>query len=304
MNRKTKWFLWKLASMFSVIRGYNIPIIILAQYLAAIFIFSENQTPKQVLLDVHLFLLVLSSSLTIASGYIINNFYDAPKDWINRPKKSMLDRLVSQKTKLYVYFTINFLVVLMAFGISWRAVLFFSAYIFSIWFYSHKVKKYPIIGNVLATLLAITPFFAILLYYKNFYGVVFAHAFYLFLLLWIKEIIKDLENLPGDLTQNYRTIPVVYGENKAKQVVHLLSALTIIPLYLLINVEDVGYMDLYFYLSSIILLFLNYKIFQANEKTHYLWLHNGLKMVIVGGVFSIMLIKPEVFQHWIQLFTK
>ncbi|MFN3909301.1 MAG: geranylgeranylglycerol-phosphate geranylgeranyltransferase [Flavobacterium sp.] len=298
MNRKTKWFLWKLASMFSVIRGYNIPVIILAQYLAAIFIFSEEHAPKKILLDFHLFLLVVASTLTIASGYIINNFYDAPKDWINRPKKSMLDRLVSQKTKLYVYFTINVLVVMIAMAISWRAVLFFSAYIFFIWFYSHKVKKYPIVGNILATLLAITPFFAILLYYKNFYGVVFAHAFYLFLLLWIKEIIKDLENLPGDLTQNYRTIPVVYGENKAKQVVYLLTTITLIPLYLLIEVEDVGYMDLYFYLSSMALMLLTYRLYFAKDKAHYLWLHNWLKVVIVGGVFSIILIKPEVFSIW------
>ena len=141
LNRKNKLILMKIVSLFSVVRGYNIPIIILAQYLAAIFILSPNQRALDVLLDFNLFLIVLASSVTIASGYIINSFYDSQKDLINKPNKTMLDRLVSQKTKLYVYFGLNFFVFFISMFISWRAVLFFSVYIFLIWFYSHKVKK-------------------------------------------------------------------------------------------------------------------------------------------------------------------
>jgi 4-hydroxybenzoate polyprenyltransferase len=140
--------------MFSVVRGYNIPIVVIAQYLSAIFILSPEKRALSILLDFQLFIIVLASALTIASGYIINNFYDSRKDLINRPNKSQLDRLVSQKTKLYTYFGINFLVFFIAFFVSLRAVLFFSVYIFLIWFYSHKLKKYPIIGNLTATLLA------------------------------------------------------------------------------------------------------------------------------------------------------
>ena len=86
--------------------------------------------------------------MTIASGYIINNFYDSEKDLINRPQKSKLDRLVSQNTKLSFYFVLNFLAVVMASYVSFRAVIFFSVYIFAIWFYSHKLKKMPFIGNL------------------------------------------------------------------------------------------------------------------------------------------------------------
>src|SRR4051812_18279134 len=127
LNRKNKLLIRKIASMFSVVRGYNIPVIVIAQYLSAIFILSpRNVGAMQVLLDVNVFILVLASSLSIASGYIINNFYDSEKDLINRPRKSMLDRLVSQRTKLYVYFSLNFFVALIAFFISWRVLLFFS----------------------------------------------------------------------------------------------------------------------------------------------------------------------------------
>ena len=148
LNRKNKLLVMKIVSLFSVVRGYNIPIIIIAQYLSAIFILAPEKRALAILLDFNLFLIVFASAITIASGYIINNFYDSRKDLINRPNKSMLDRLVSQKTKLSVYFTLNFIVALMALFVSWRAFLFFSVYIFLIWFYSHKIKKYPIIGNL------------------------------------------------------------------------------------------------------------------------------------------------------------
>jgi 4-hydroxybenzoate polyprenyltransferase len=283
--------------MFSVVRGYNIPIIALAQYLSAIFIMAPEKRALSVILDFNLFIIVLASSLTIASGYIINNFYDSKKDLINRPNKSQIDRLVSQRTKLQIYFTINFIVVLIALLVSFRAVLFFSVYIFLIWFYSHKLKKYPIIGNLTAAFLAVLPFFAVLLYYKNLYPQIFAHASFLSLLILIREMIKDLENLKGDIANDYKTIPVKFGEEYTKKIITGLTILTIFPVYLLVEIYDVGYMDIYFYVSLIILIFFLLLLWKAENKTQYLQLHIILKFLIVSGVFSIVLIDPQVLIH-------
>ena len=299
----------KIVSLFSVVRGYNIPIIILAQYLSAIFILAPEKRALDILLDFYLFLIVFASAVTIASGYIINNFYDSRKDLINRPNKSMLDRLVSQKTKLTVYFSLNFLAVLMAGIVSWRAFLFFSAYIFLIWFYSHKIKKYPIVGNLTAAFMAVIPFFAILLYFYNsisfeeienhrsHFVVISAHAMFLFLLLLIREMIKDLENLKGDLANDYHTIPITYNETVSKQIITVLTFLTIIPVYILVNIYDVGYMDIYFYVCFIVLLFFLLYLWKSNSKEQFLLLHNVLKFLIVSGVFCIVLINPSVLWH-------
>ncbi len=284
--------------MFSVVRGYNIPIIVLAQYLSAIFILSPEHTRAlSILLDFNLFIIVLASSLSIASGYIINNFYDSQKDLINRPNKSILDRLVSQKTKLQVYFSVNFIVALLACLVSFKAVLFFSTYIFFIWFYSHKLKKMVFIGNLTAALLAVLPFFGILLYYKNIEPEIFAHASFLLLLILIREIIKDLENIKGDVANNYHTIPVIYGVNFSKKIITILTISTIIPVYYLIEIFEVGYMDIYFYVSLIVLILLLLKLWKANTKQDYLLLHNLLKFLVVSGVFCIVLINPEVLIH-------
>ena len=287
----------KFFSLFSVVRGYNIPIIVLAQYLSAIFILAPEKRALSILLDFDLFIIVFATSLTIASGYIINNFYDRKKDLINRPNKSMLDRLVSQKTKLNVYFSLNFIVVFLAIFVSWRAVLYFSTYIFLIWYYSHRIKKIPFIGNLTAAFLAVLPFFAIFLYYKNFYEVIFGHGAFLFLLLLIREMIKDLENIKGDLANDYHTIPIIYGEDTAKKIITLLSISTLIPVYVLIEIYDVGYMDIYFYASLIILIFFLRSLWKANKKEQYNLLHNVLKFLIVSGVFSIVLIDPSVLWH-------
>ncbi len=300
-SRKVKLVLLKIFSLFSVIRGYNIPVIALAQYLSAIFILDKERRALDVILDLNLFLIVLASSLTIASGYIINNFYDAQKDLINRPNKSMLDRLVSQGTKLQVYFGLNLIVVLLAFLVSWRAVFFFSGYIFLIWFYSHKLKKYPIIGNLTAAFLAVLPFFGILMYFKNFYPEIYVHATFLYLLILVREMIKDLENLAGDMAANYRTIPVMFGERTAKNIIAALIFLTIIPVYYLVDVYDVGYMDLYFYAGMLVIIYFLLKLWKAESRANYLLLHNLLKLLIVAGVFSIVLIDPEVLVNGRQL---
>lgn len=309
LSRKHKLFIWKIISLFSVVRGYNIPVIALAQYLSAIFILAPEQRALSILLDFRLFIIVMCSSLTIASGYIINSFYDSKKDLINRPNKSQLDRLVSQKTKLQVYFSLNLFVALIAFFLSFRAVLFYSAYIFLIWFYSHKIKRYPLIGNLMAAFLAVLPFFGILLYYylkmplyeiesnSAKLSVILSHGAFLFLLILIREMIKDLENLKGDFANNYRTIPIIYGEETSKKIITGLTMLTVLPVYFLINVYDVGYMDIYFYFGFIVLIFFLLYLWKWQTKAQYVILHNVLKFLIVSGVFCIVLINPSVLWH-------
>jgi len=135
------------------------------------------------------------------------------------------------------------------------------------------------------------------LYYKNIEPEIFAHASFLLLLILIREIIKDLENIKGDVANNYNTIPVIYGVNFSKKIITILTISTIIPVYYLIEIFEVGYMDIYFYVSLIVLILLLLKLWKANTKQDYLLLHNLLKFLVVSGVFCIVLINPEVLIH-------
>ncbi|MDT0646706.1 geranylgeranylglycerol-phosphate geranylgeranyltransferase [Zunongwangia sp. F260] len=290
MNKR---FLLKLLSLFSVVRGYNILIVIIAQYLTSAFILAPELPLRDILFDDNLFFLILSTATVIASGYIINNFYDSEKDLINRPKKTMLDRVVSQRTKLSVYFILNFAAIFFASYVSFRAVVFFSLYIFVIWFYSHRLKKILFVGNLVASILSITPFFAIFIYYKNFETVIFIHATFLYLMIVMRELVKDLENMPGDMAQNYRTIPLVYGEKWSKFFLAILTFLALIPILLLTTTFETGYMDYYFYVSFFFLTLFLLILYFSKAKWQYLLLHNILKLIIVVGVFSILLIDMD-----------
>jgi len=289
--------------MISVVRGYNILIIVIAQYLASIYILAHDKPLREVIFDWNLLMLVMASAATIAGGYIINNFYDSEKDLINRPQKSMLDRLVSQNTKLSFYFVLNFIAVILASAVSFRAVVFFSLYIFAIWFYSHKLKKLPFIGNLTSAILTIAPFFAIFVYYKNFEHVIFVHAMFLFLIISMRELTKDLENIKGDLAQNYHTIPVVYGERVSKTMLTVLCTLTLIPATLLIFKFQVGRMNYYFYLSILLLVVFQIMLWHSTTKSQYLVLHNILKFIIVAGVASIPLIDISLILNKIALIS-
>ena len=284
----------KLLSLFSVIRGYNILLLVLAQYLASIFIFAPEKSAKDVIFDLDLYFIVLATISVIASGYIINNFYDSETDKINRPIKSKIDAFVDQRTKLKIYFLLNFIGALFGFMVSWRAGLFFSVYIFLIWFYSHKLKKYPLLGLFVAAILSILPFFAVFVYFKNFSEIIFAHAAFLFFILLIRQLLKDLESLRGDFTQNYQTIPVKYGEQFTTILITLLILLTFNPIYFLLKFEGLGGMRYYFYFSIGFLALFGVFIWFAKNTMHYKVMHFLLKVLIALGVLSISLIDYSV----------
>jgi 4-hydroxybenzoate polyprenyltransferase len=287
--------LLKGLAFFSVLRGYNIILIIIAQYLCSIYILAPEKAIFEQLLDLNLFLLIVCTSLVIAAGYIINNFYDWEKDLINKPYKTVLDKNISQRAKIYAYVIFNFTAIIIAASISFRAVVFFSAYSFSIWLYSHKLKKHLYIGNLMAAALAITPFFTVFVYYKNLDFYIFLHAIYLFLLLLIRELTKDMENLAGDLSQNYQTIPVRFGLSKSKFWISLLTALSFIPSYFLFVSDRIGLMKWYFLLANSLLLISVFWMYQSRSKTDYSVLHIILKIVLALGVFSILLIDSTLF---------
>ncbi|SIS41690.1 4-hydroxybenzoate polyprenyltransferase [Zobellia uliginosa] len=294
LSRKHRLLLLKVFGLFSVVRGYNILMVILAQYLASIYILAHQLPVREVIFDLNLFLIVVSSALIIAGGYIINNFYDAEKDLINKPRKSMIDRFISQQFKLSTYFILNFLAVIAASYVSFKAVFFFSAYIFGIWLYSHKLKRLPFVGNFVSATLAIAPFFAVFVYYKNFETVIFVHAMFLFLLILAREMIKDLENIKGDLVHNYKTIPILYGGKVSKILISILILLTLIPSLLLILKFDVGYMNYYFMACVLLLILFLVLLVRSQSKKDYVWLHNILKLIIIVGVFSILLIDVDL----------
>ena len=117
---------------------------------------------------------------------------------------------------------------------------------------------------------------------------------FLFLILSMRELTKDLENIKGDLALNYKTIPIAYGEKTSKIMLTILMLLTLVPAYFLVFKYNVGKMNYFFYLSIVLLILFTLLLQKSNSKSQYLILHNILKFIIVAGVFSIVLIDVDL----------
>lgn len=281
--------LFKILSLFSVVRGYNIVFIIIAQFISAIYFFSENKSFIDVVVDLNIWIIIFCSAFSISAGYIVNSIYDSKKDLINRPLKTTLENQISGKTKFIVYVLLNSTTLLLSFQISLRAFLFFAFYILGIILYSIRISRYPFIGNIFSVLLSITPFFAIILYYKNYSYEIFSYSIFLFLIVLIREVVKDLENFVGDFTLNYNTIPVKYGEKVSKVYISILIFFVFLMSVHILQSYEISYMKYFHFFVYPFFVLFTYILWKSYSKETFQKLHNALKLLIILGIFSIIL---------------
>lgn len=288
-------FVLPFFGVFASTRGYTILVLVVAQYLSARYILAPQKTWIAHLTDHRLFFLVLASSFAIAAGYLINNFYDAEKDRINRPQQYLLHQLIAPDRQLIFYAFFNLGCLGLAFLVSFKAVMFFSFYMIAIWFYSHLLKKMFWASNLFAALLAITPFFAISLYFNNFSTWVLYHASFLFFIMLIRDLVKDLQNFKGDWVRNYNTVAVVFGVKTTKYILSFLMFFAAGTVFLLLSEkEQLGKMFYYFAGTLPFLTGLMILLWRAKGQKAYLWLHNLLKLLILAGVGSIVLVRYSI----------
>ncbi|MGA0986581.1 MAG: UbiA family prenyltransferase [Flavobacteriaceae bacterium] len=186
----------RFLSLLSVTRVYNGFLVILAQYLSAIYIFARAEPIELLLRNSELHLIVLASFLVVSAGYLINQYYDLPKDLINKPFKSMIDLQRTPSSLMRWYALLNLVALVLSLFVSFRATLFFLGYLLSIWLYSHRLRRLLIWGTLFSAFLAVSPITALFLYYQYLEWKIIGFALFLFLLLWIIALVKDLENLP------------------------------------------------------------------------------------------------------------
>lgn len=271
-----------------MVRWYNIFFLALAQYLAVVFILNDASSFRETLSNPDLHLIVFASLFCVAGGYIINNFYDLEKDLINRPNKTVYEKIVKQTTGLRLYFLFNLIGALLGLSVSFNVFLFFSVYIFALWIYSHKLKKITFVGNMVASILSIIPFFAIFIYYHLADWLVVVYVSFILLIIFLREIIKDLEALKGDVIVGYPTLPVRWGVSVTKWIIALFAASGVLPTWYVLKYST-GSGIWYFMLSSMIVLAssLLFLVF-AKEKRHYRGLNYVFRLMIISGILSLI----------------
>ncbi|TSJ48054.1 hypothetical protein FO442_02670 [Fluviicola chungangensis] len=237
---------------FRLIRPINLLVIILTMYGIRLFFlpyFSEDVLLKKShpheALDY--FLLVFSTVLIAAAGNIINDYFDVKADRINKPDKLIVGKHIKPRWAIVSHWTLNFVAFSIACYLTWAYETFWYVFIHLLsinvlWFYSMYFKRKFLIGNLfIAALTGLVP----LLCGIHFLGLttpfqsanfmsdfkeganwisqlnlkiffIVALAFFASCLNLVREIVKDMEDVKGDLLLKAKTIPIVLGVNKAK----------------------------------------------------------------------------------------
>lgn len=282
MKTSKDTLIFKVIVLLSITRWYNVLLTIIAQYIAAFFVFNRWFDRWQIFLDYKLHLIVLCTAIFIAAGYIINFFYDKEVDLINYPKRTQLYMQLSKHFLLNFYFILIILGLILALIASWKIGLFFFVFSFLLWFYSHKLKRLAYIRELSASFLTIASFFSITLHYGHFTNQMLLYGWFIFFIVLIREGIKDIEQNKGNAVYSYYSASIV---NKPIHFLLLLKGLAIIavvPIVLFAYSPNSSAITLFFMISIwFILLSSVFIIHQRYSSKYALLANNLLKMAIV-----------------------
>ena len=198
-------------------------------------------------------LLMLATVLIAAGGYVVNDYFDVKIDRINRPDRLIVTRTVSREGAMHLSIGLSATGVvcgLAAAGLlrSMTLAILFVLIPGLLWFYSSSYKRLFLIGNLTIALLAgltpimvaianvaqlrLMPYADSILPYTtlehDLYAWLGGFALFAFLLTWIREIVKDMQDQQGDRELECHSMPVVWGERWTKVFVTLLMVVTLV----------------------------------------------------------------------------
>lgn len=305
---------WK--AYLRIIRPLNLLImagmLVLVRY--AIFLPVFKQASLEGLMPGWQFLLLVISTLLIgAGGYVINDVLDIEIDQINKPAKKIIGRQISEVSgnKLHVNLTAAGIVFGVAF--SYLAGNIFMGILFviiptALFYYSFQYKYLPAIGNLVVALLAAIVvliywlfefyhlksqpelFIAASLYFPLLNRFVLAFAFFAFMTTLIREIVKDAQDTEGDNRFGCRTLPIVLGFPVTRYVLIFLELVTIAALawfHYLLNHSGYAIFSYILLISLLILIVSVFKTIKADNKAAFSRLSLILKLVMVTGMISL-----------------
>ena len=298
-----------------LMRWKNLAIIFLTQFLAWFCVIRPH---NPVVLTTGCFLLLsLSTLLIAAAGYIINDYFDIRIDAINRPEKMVVGHSVSPRLAIIVHSVLNFVAIVMAGFVAWHAghplwVLTQCGCTILLWLYSTRFKREFMTGNVVVSLLTALTILTLVLYEPAFHQLalaplfsasgrnsalpfmlLMAYSWFAFMLNWIREIVKDMEDFNGDAREGCETLPIVKGLNYSIGFVLLLVVFVLVPL-LLGCVALLQHHHLVFALYVGLLLILPLvawaAFFRSETSTpHFTASSRYLKVIMVLGIISLII---------------
>lgn len=304
-----------------LIRWNNLIIILLTQLLVWACVIAPIGRMSEVpfLLDAgNLLLLSLSTVLIAAAGYIINDYFDVRIDNINKPDKMVLERIIPRRLAIIMHTVLNIVALLCAAAVarkgghySWPFIQFGCSLL--LWFYSTHFKRQFITGNLVVALLTALTIVVLLVYepglYSYFHSAAFVlqgekvlanpvwvlgtYSYFAFVLTWMREIVKDMEDYRGDEAEGCVTMPIKWGLKKAGDFAGVLGVFVLVPLLMAAGTLLLHYdwaLGVYVAVALVIPIVL-WLFFLPRRATtaHYGQASRYLKMIMVSGIGSLII---------------
>ena len=290
--KKKNPFLYRISQFFGFLLGarfFVATLLTFALYVSTFFLFAHEESLRSFVFDFKVHGIIACAVLSILAGGIINQFYDKEKDQITKPFRSRLQSFLKQKYFLYAYLVLVILSLSLAFFISPRVFIFFGIYQFLMWFYSHKLSKILLINNISFVVLTLYPFFGMLVYYQTYSHKISLMALFLFLILVVLDIIKDVLTSAADKVYNYNTIPTVLGERTANRIIKFLLVCLIVTAYFVADVWHFTGILAFYYLVCVPIFIASIVILTTSKERKYYITLNLLRLWIFVGILSMLI---------------
>ena len=296
-----------LIPFLSLIRYRNLLMIILTQVLIK-YMLLEPFAPATFLGPFDFSLLVLSMVSLAAAGNIINDLNDIVADRVNKPGRNPVGTRISERAAFYCFLGLNLLGVGIGFYLSnlvgrpsFTALFILpSAFLY---LYATQIKSTVLVGNLVisvmvAMIVVIVGIFDLLPVItpqnKSSQGVIFSilidYAAFAFLINFLREVVKDQEDINGDHKAGYRTLPLVLGRQRTNALLFFAVLLPILGvvfyIYRYLHENEIAVIYVLLVVLAPLLYFL-LKIWNTSTRAEYKHLSLVLKMVLVAGLFSI-----------------
>jgi 4-hydroxybenzoate polyprenyltransferase len=274
-------------SLLKISRPVNLAILGFAQLMTALFLVETSRQGLPVYQDINLYLIIFSTMVIAAAGYMINDYYDVKIDYVNKPDEVIIGRGMKRRVAIFFHSVLNFIGIGVGLLISPRVAVINFIAAFLLWLYSNSLKRQPFIGNFTVALLTGASIWLIGYYYQKAELLVLTYAIFAFFLNLIREIIKDIEDRNGDRKHGCRTLPIVLGFRNTKRIIFLIAFIFVISILVVTYKINNTLLFYYFGILSILFIVFMYKIYVADRKAHFSQLSILSKLLMMAGIISM-----------------
>jgi len=238
------------------------------------------------------FIVFLVVFLITGAGNAINDYFDLKIDRVNRPGRPIPSGRISQTSAFITALILFCTGIILSYWLG--PVCLFLAIFNSIllFLYAYILKQTVLIGNIAVGYLSGSTFlFGSAL--EIFEGAGIQSVVILFLLAGLatlaREIVKDIEDMEGDLKAGAMTLPIKIGDDKAKRAAAVIGLIAVMlsPLPFIINLHNAfgaSYLILIFGADILFLISINELLLKNNAKKSSKLLKMAMFLALLGFV--------------------